>query len=108
MFCKYCGTKIAEELTECPNCGASKTANVNVTVNVPREDKASVGFSILSFLFPLFGFIYGGVKYKETPNAAKTYLICAGVSVGLSLLTSIIGSVIAASAFGSFLNAFTY
>ena len=107
MFCKSCGTQMPDNSTNCPSCGARNVADAPV-YNKGAEDKTSIGLAILSFFIPLFGFIYGGIKYKEAPKSSKTYLICAGVSVGLSILTSIIGSMLAASAVGSLFELFLY
>lgn len=58
----------------------------------PKKDStgASVGFGILSFFFPLVGFILFGVWNKEYPNRAKSCLIGAVVSVVINIISVII------------------
>lgn len=107
MFCKSCGAQIPDNSTNCPSCGALNIVDAPACGAKPN-DETNIGLAILSFFIPLFGFIYGGVKYKEAPKSSKTYLICAGVSVGLSILTGIIGSALAASAVGSLFELFLY
>lgn len=49
MYCKNCGTEIDKNAYVCPKCG--------VKVNESKPDVPSVGFNILSILFPIVGLI---------------------------------------------------
>lgn len=59
----------------------------------PIEEKASVGFAILSFFIPLAGLIIFLTKKNDRPKTAKVSGICALVSVVLGTVISIIASV---------------
>lgn len=72
MYCQKCGKEINDDAVVCVHCGcAVNQAAFNQTAGM---DKANVGLVILSFLFPLFGWIYGGIRYKDYPNSSKTYI----------------------------------
>ena len=58
----------------------------------PIEEKASVGFAILSFFIPLAGLIIFLTKKNDRPKTAKVSGICALVSVVLGTVISIIAS----------------
>ena len=59
----------------------------------PKEEKASVGLAILSFLIPLAGLIIFIVNKDKKPKTAKTSGICALVSFLLGIVGSIIMTV---------------
>lgn len=61
------------------------------------EDRANVGLVIVSVLFPIVGLILFFVKKKETPKAAKAYIIAAAISFGVCLLINIIVMAVAGS-----------
>ena len=61
------------------------------------EDRANVGLVIVSVLFPIVGLILFFVKKKETPKAAKAYIIAAVISFGVCLLINIIVMAVAGS-----------
>lgn len=53
-----------------------------------KPDTTNAGFAILSFLIPLFGFIYGGICCSEgRKRSGKTYIITGVVSMGINLLS---------------------
>lgn len=60
----------------------------------PVEQKASVGFAILSFFIPLAGLIIFLTKKNDRPKTAKVSGICALVSFILNIVIGIIGGVI--------------
>ena len=64
-------------------------------INAQPQDKANIGFAILSWFIPLFGWIYWGTKKNEKPKAAKTCGIVATISFAINILLSIIGTIIA-------------
>lgn len=69
MFCANCGIKIEEGIKFCPNCGSVidstaksqiDTENKNLVkqkVMAKQGDSPSLGFAILSCLFPIIGLI---------------------------------------------------
>ncbi|WP_295216675.1 hypothetical protein [Ruminococcus sp.] len=61
------------------------------------EDRANVGLVIVSVLFPIVGLILFFVKKKETPKAAKAYIIAAAISFVVCLLINIIVMAVAGS-----------
>lgn len=54
------------------------------------EEKASVGFAILSFLIPLVGLIIFLTQKDKRPKTAKTSGICALVSFIINIFITII------------------
>lgn len=87
-FCQRCGKEIMEEAIICPNCGCGTGVKNSFTNS---EDEINVGLCIVSALIPLFGFIYWGIKSKETPRKAKACGITAIVAFSISLLFSVAG-----------------
>ncbi len=66
-----------------------------------KEDKASVGLAILSFIIPLVGLIVFLVDRDKKPKNAKTSGICALVSFLLGIVISIIITVAGGAILGS-------
>ncbi len=56
----------------------------------PREEKASVGLAILSFIIPLVGLILFIVKKDKKPKTAKACGICALVSFIINIVITVI------------------
>lgn len=56
----------------------------------PKEEKASVGLAILSYIIPLAGLIIFLTKKDKQPKTAKVSGICALVSVIINLILSIV------------------
>lgn len=77
MFCRYCGKEINDNAVICVNCGC--------VVNT-EEDKINIGLCILALIIPLFGIIFFGVKYKNTPKSAKAVGICGLISLILNVI----------------------
>ena len=63
--------------------------NDGKNTNPKPEDKPSIGLSILSFIFPLIGFILAAVNWKSKPISAKRYLIVSAVSFALFIIINI-------------------
>lgn len=91
-YCAHCGKEIASEAVVCIHCGYA-VAQPAVHA-VPAEDKVSIGYCILAFLFPIFGFIFWGVKHRETPKRARACGITAIVSYILNLIIALIAQVL--------------
>lgn len=64
----------------------------------PVEQKASVGFAILSFLIPIAGLIIFLTQKSKRPKTAKVSGICALVSFILNIIASIIIVVVSSTA----------
>lgn len=70
----------------------------------PKEEKASVGLAILSFIIPLAGLIIFLTKKDTKPKTAKVSGICALVSFLISIVSSIIMTVAGGALFGTTVN----
>ncbi|MGN0613354.1 MAG: hypothetical protein ACI4JB_05575 [Porcipelethomonas sp.] len=99
MYCSNCGNELNERAVVCPKCGcisnpelynaAFAAARNSSTVNTPQpavHDTPNPGFSVLSFLIPLFGIILYMADRKKTPAACKRYLTWSLVSIGLGIM----------------------
>ena len=51
-----------------------------------ENNNTNVAVAIVSFLIPIVGLVAYFVKKNETPEAAKTYLGCAGAGFVFALL----------------------
>ena len=94
-YCRKCGAPISDSAQTCPRCGAYQSAPQ------PRqtsEDKGGVGLCALGCCIPLAGLILYLVWKDEKPESAKAAGIGALISVGLSLLITLI----------NFLSGFAY
>lgn len=71
--------------------------------NIPNqvEEKASVGFAILSFLIPIAGLIIFLVEKDKRPKTAKVSGICALVSFIISLASTLIMTLAGGAIFAS-------
>jgi len=97
-FCNHCGAQVMDEAVICPKCGCSPGGTTQNTAITPEEDKANGGLMAVSILIPLIGIILAIVKWKETPNAAKSYLTAAIIAwvVGAIFIGIIYGTAFAA------------
>jgi len=64
-YCSYCGKDLKDSVNFCPYCGRE------VTYSGAKKEKASIGWIILGFFFPLVGLILFLVWLKERPLASK-------------------------------------
>lgn len=98
MFCKSCGVQASEGTKFCQNCGAQlgngETAQYGVgycQYNAQSiKEKANTGLVILSIIFPIIGIILFFTQKESEPNAHKTYLKAALISIGVSFGLSIL------------------
>jgi hypothetical protein len=74
----------------------------------PQEQKASVGFAILSFLIPLAGLIIFLTQKDKRPKTAKTSGICALVSFILNIIIIIASYAFAGAALFSAADDYSY
>ena len=98
MYCRKCGKMVHDQAKTCVHCGevfvhqiptasssqytensaywqdlksATERKYQSPTRNQMKyDDNVSAGLCILSFIFPLFGWVYWGIKKSETPNRA--------------------------------------
>jgi len=120
MFCRNCGKELADHAIACIGCGMNpKEGNHNCpNCGEKTEEKqiictacggslalenssgwstgAYIGLLLLSFILPIFGWIYGGIKAnKAAPDSkrkqqAKHYIYAGIAAVVLNLM--IVGS----------------
>ena len=65
MYCAYCGKELKDSVNFCSYCGKEiKESSV-------KKEKASIGWGILGFFFPLVGLILFLVWLKDRPLASK-------------------------------------
>ena len=116
MFCSNCGNEINDNAVICPKCGvatqnfaAANAANAANSAAQPKKDNtlALVGF-ILSFFVPIAGLVCSIIGYKrskneglEGRNLALAGIIISAVSIGVSIITSIILSITMLGLFAS-------
>ena len=81
-YCKSCGGRVDNKAIFCPNC--NRISIGKKTLKNPN-DKIDLGLCLVSFLVPLFGFIYWPLKYKEVPEKAQAMGVIAVVSTVLSM-----------------------
>lgn len=75
------------------------------SVQPPKEEKASVGLAILSYLIPLVGLILYLTKKDDKPKTAKVCGKCALASVIINIVISVIMyAVMGTAMLGSFLD----
>ena len=68
-YCSKCGKELLDESVICTGCGCPVESTTK-----PKSyayDTADKGLCVLSFLIPLFGFVYWLVKHNETPEKAS-------------------------------------
>lgn len=88
MFCKKCGSQIADGAYVCPYCNESQNINNMYSGYEPvEEEKANVGFIVLSVFFPIVGIILGCVDIsKGKKRSGKAYIIAAVVAWAVSFV----------------------
>ena len=105
MFCKNCGKEIDNNAYICPNCGVKvhDEEAERREQNAQADSGSKVGWGILSFFIPLVGLILFIVWRNDRPQTAKVCGICALVSFGLSILSSILFTAVLAPIFAGLL-----
>lgn len=89
MICKNCGREIDDNSYTCEYCGVA----TNIDYSKYKEDsndKIGCFFMILSFVFPLIGFILYFAWKNCRPASAKVAINCAWVSTALAIIGKVI------------------
>lgn len=93
-FCSRCGSKISEQASFCPQCGASLSGDIKGIDQTPKnqvdKDSPNVGLNILSFLFPIVGWILWGVNKNNAPKKAHACAVAAWIGFGIGLIINTI------------------
>ena len=90
-FCKNCGAQLDDNAVVCAQCGT------NVAPAAPVEQKASFGWAVLGFFFPIVGLILWLGWKNDQPAKAKKAGVGALVGVIVNIVISILGSIAGAA-----------
>lgn len=102
LICKWCNREVPENSKFCVACGRElndtnniEQNNFNSNINLnnsieKKEEKANIGFAILSWFIPVAGLIIFLVKKDKEPKTAKVSGICALISFILSLIIVVV------------------
>ena len=111
-FCSNCGGKLEGDEKHCPYCGTNLSenytapavntninnnntnANMNMNMNTQQttvSDSGGFGWGVLGFFLPLVGLILYLVWKNEKPKTALMVGKGALISVGLTILTNLLG-----------------
>ena len=104
MYCNNCGKEISDEAIMCVHCGVAtgrpmpgaqaNTVPYGVSYNDPNEP-ANTGLVVLSVLIPLAGIIMGAIHLSDgRKRAGKAYLTAALITIGVSVLLTVLFYVI--------------
>lgn len=97
-YCKKCGAELTEHTFFCPKCGAEinpTTPQTYQTYTVPPQqlnDSGSIIWGVLGFIFPILGLIFFLIWRNTKPRTARMAGKGALISVALSLVFSLLGS----------------
>ena len=113
--CKTCGTSLNENVSFCPNCGATVPESYPAQYPLVTKTPISVGGWIGRSLIPLIplvgGIVYlimlfvwsGDVKKEDTfRNWAKAQLIIMAVVIVLSIILGVLFGVVFSDMYNSF------
>jgi len=73
--------------------GAPQQPMFNGVPQQPVEESANIGLAVLSFIIPILGLVFFLTKKDTQPKTAKACGIAALISVGISILMSIVSAV---------------
>lgn len=85
--CEKCGAMVSTKIANCPNCGnmlnpsadsasdvglhVQQPVNIDTSEHLKKNDRPSIGLNVVSFLFPIVGWILYFVVKSTTK--AKSY-----------------------------------
>lgn len=95
-FCSHCGKEVNEKAVICPSCGCQ--------IEDSEADRANPGLIVLSILIPLAGIIIAIAFWSKTPNAAKTYLKAALITILVEVILWVLFYVIIFGAVFGFIH----
>ena len=84
MYCRNCGSEIAENAAVCIHCGV-----MIEQPKPPQETHASAGWWFLGFFIPVAGLLLFIIWHDEHPKRAKK----AGIGALVSTILSVVGFV---------------
>ena len=102
-YCTKCGKELLDEAVFCPYCGC-QVGYVNNTP--PVADGPDTAIAVLSFFFPLVGFILYVVMKDATPLRAKSAGKGALIGLIVGAVCVILPIIIIFSLFGNILGIF--
>ena len=92
-YCKHCGTQIEDSAVVCASCG---TSVADIAPEKAVEQKASFGWAVLGFFFPLVGLILWLVWKNDEPAKAKRAGKGALVGFIVNVVLSVVGTAFSA------------
>ncbi len=104
MYCKNCGSEIANDCKVCPHCGQVVNASIGQKSNYNPQNESTIGWAILGFFLPLVGLILYLAWQSEYPKKAKSAGKGALVGFIFSIASSILSYVIFFVALGGILS----
>ena len=72
-YCHNCGAQVDEKAAICVHCGVSLELPTIQSV-LAKDDAPNKGLAVLSFFFPLIGFILYAMNSGTMPKKAKSCL----------------------------------
>lgn len=89
-FCSKCGTEIPTGSQFCPKCGARIGESNCITNSTDSSAGASIGLKIVSFLFPIIGWILYFAYKGEQPVKAGDCAKFAWIGFGAGFVVTFI------------------
>lgn len=81
-YCQHCGNELLDNAVICPSCGCA--------VGSTEADEPSTGLNVLSFFFPIVGWILYFVWNKKLPRKASSVAKWAWIGFAASLAMTLI------------------
>ena len=97
MLCNSCGSQMSEEARFCGQCGAASAPSEDpcqcqqgCACPPPPADAPHKGVNVLSFFFPLVGFIVYALTHAQSPAKAKAALKWAIIGMCVCLVAAVL------------------
>lgn len=100
MYCQNCGKMQENGSVVCTDCGAELIGKKDCG----RNNKRSFWFALLSFIFPIAGFVLYLIYEDRKPARARSLIVGFVTGIIIKLLLIVILSVFAGVAINQLLN----
>ena len=81
--CNNCHHQVNDHAKYCRFCGSQLEMMSNLN---PEAEESSVGYSILSFFFPIIGIIFFAIWHDEFPKRAKACAISGSIGFVIGIV----------------------